>query len=57
MGKMKFYKVFIYKDLKGYVAAPNIASARIKVIKDKKYRSALWIGKSGKPTNLKIVAA
>lgn len=50
---MHFYKVIIYGQLKGYLAASNTKIARKKVLKDKKYSPMLWHGKT-RVTNLKL---
>ena len=48
-----FYKILIYGQVRGYVSASNMKIARKKVLKDKKYSSMLWHGKTG-VTNLKL---
>ncbi len=49
--KLNLFKVLIYGDLKGYVAAENPYKAYRKVALMKKYKSMLWY-ENGKPTNL-----
>jgi len=50
---MHFYKILIYGQLKGYVSASNINTAKKKVLKNIKYKHMFWHGKT-KVTNLKL---